>query len=402
MCVSHTLSHCMEHVDLPVLNDFMTPWLGLVQHHPSAKRMWRETIGAAMKGFSTIRWLSREEVAAELAKNFGALPNYVDKLLEDEIGDAYTKKMRDILCSNREALQLELACNLDMEPIVKTCYSLEGDGLVALLARRKLDALLSWGDKVGDQTDSLPNVAALLRSKCDMTPGTKVYEYFADVTPPRYFRGEIVAPRSPGLITIRYEDNCRIDQEEHEARQWVDVREHPEWRRLVKAAKAGITYLRNRMTGDLPANQINYDCSGMFQVLNVIQAFDPTWAASNLSNESVRALAVVKPLRKLVPDLVKEMDSYRCAAKHVSIDHTESVVDHSFTTGVLKFFKEHRAEFPAWAQAARIVFAFTPNSAAAERVFSLLNSMFDDDQLNSLADYIQTAVMLCYNRRELG
>ena len=52
--------------------------------------------------------------------------------------------------------------------------------------------------------------------------------------------------------------------------------------------------------------------------------------------------------------------------------------------------------------AAEIVFAFTPNSAAAERVFSLLKAMFGDQQLGALADIIQTALMLRYNKRNVG
>ena len=53
-------------------------------------------------------------------------------------------------------------------------------------------------------------------------------------------------------------------------------------------------------------------------------------------------------------------------------------------------------------EAAQIVFAFTPNSAAAERTFSLLKSMFGDQQLDTLADIIQTALMLRINERAVG
>ena len=38
-----------------------------------------------------------------------------------------------------------------------------------------------------------------------------------------------------------------------------------------------------------------------------------------------------------------------------------------------------------------------PLSAAAERVFSLLNNMFNEQQLHALQDYVETAVMLRYN-----
>ena len=47
----------------------------------------------------------------------------------------------------------------------------------------------------------------------------------------------------------------------------------------------------------------------------------------------------------------------------------------------------------------RIVGAFTPSSAAAERVFSLLKSMWGDTQLSALADMLQASLMLKYNKR---
>ena len=52
--------------------------------------------------------------------------------------------------------------------------------------------------------------------------------------------------------------------------------------------------------------------------------------------------------------------------------------------------------------AARIIFALAPSSAASERVFSLVNSMFGKEQLKSLADFIQGSLMLRYNKRVVG
>ena len=60
------------------------------------------------------------------------------------------------------------------------------------------------------------------------------------------------------------------------------------------------------------------------------------------------------------------------------------------------------SRFPAWALAARIVFAISPNSATCERVFSLLERLFDEEQRSSLADMIQAALMLVYNERRVG
>lgn len=116
----------------------------------------------------------------------------------------------------------------------------------------------------------------------------------------------------------------------------------------------------------------------------------------------VDQLALVKPLADKIDALKSELPNYVAAAATVTIDYTETGEDHSFTKGVLKFFKEKGSNFPAWTACAQIVFTFTPNSAAAERVFSLLKSMFAEDQLSALADYIQAAVMLRYNKREVG
>ena len=39
-----------------------------------------------------------------------------------------------------------------------------------------------------------------------------------------------------------------------------------------------------------------------------------------------------------------------------------------------------------------------PSSAAAERVFSLLNNSFKENQARALEDYIETLIMLQYNK----
>lgn len=72
------------------------------------------------------------------------------------------------------------------------------------------------------------------------------------------------------------------------------------------------------------------------------------------------------------------------------------------TDSELYLWAVNGATFSAWAEAAQIVFAFTPNSAAAERVFSMLKWMFGDLQMEALADIIQTALMLRMNGRQVG
>ena len=79
----------------------------------------------------------------------------------------------------------------------------------------------------------------------------------------------------------------------------------------------------------------------------------------------------------------------------------DSNVD-EFTKGILLWWANNGKEFPTWALAMQIVGSLTPNSAAAERVFSMLKLMFGDTQMTALADMIQAALMLNYNKRTVG
>ena len=73
-----------------------------------------------------------------------------------------------------------------------------------------------------------------------------------------------------------------------------------------------------------------------------------------------------------------------------------------YTAALLKWWKHNHPTVPTWAKAARIIFAMSCTSAASERVFSLVDSMFGKDQLSSLADQLQGSVMLKYNKRHVG
>ena len=61
----------------------------------------------------------------------------------------------------------------------------------------------------------------------------------------------------------------------------------------------------------------------------------------------------------------------------------------------LNWWKDHS---PCWSEAAEKVLLVQPSSAAAERVFSLLQNSFGSFQDAALADYIQASIMLQYNK----
>ena len=122
------------------------------------------------------------------------------------------------------------------------------------------------------------------------------------------------------------------------------------------------------------------------------------------TDQASQALRAIDPLveHDLIDKMKAELPFYLSACSSASL-----VVDHGdvkeFTTKVLKWWAlADKSKFPTWAVAARIVFSFTPNSAACERVFSLMKFMFGDQQWATLGDYIQSALMLSYNERAVG
>ena len=63
----------------------------------------------------------------------------------------------------------------------------------------------------------------------------------------------------------------------------------------------------------------------------------------------------------------------------------------------LEWWKNQETNLPSWCAVVKKVLLVQPSSGAVERVFSLLNSSFGDQQEQSLQDYIEASVMLRYN-----
>ena len=97
-----------------------------------------------------------------------------------------------------------------------------------------------------------------------------------------------------------------------------------------------------------------------------------------------------------VSKLERDLPLYLAAARDFTCNHADVG---EFTKAVLGWWKNHGAEVGAWAIGAQIVFSFTPNSASAERIFSLMKDMFGLKQAGVLADILQASMMLRYHKR---
>ena len=94
-----------------------------------------------------------------------------------------------------------------------------------------------------------------------------------------------------------------------------------------------------------------YDCTQMFEVYRLVQAFDPSFAAQFIDVAWVDALRCIPPLAEHVPRLKYELPTYLTRCAGTAYDHND--VD-EFTKGVLLFWNNYGQEFPTWALCMRV------------------------------------------------
>jgi hypothetical protein len=90
----------------------------------------------------------------------------------------------------------------------------------------------------------------------------------------------------------------------------------------------------------------------------------------------------------IVDDLKAELPLY--LAKAADIDSSIDALD---------WWKMNMNYLPKWVSALQKVLLIQPSSAASERVFSQLKASFTEQQESSLQDYVESSIMLQYNKR---
>jgi hypothetical protein len=412
LCISHTVSNAGDHIIMQTLFEFTTPWLELVggrDPHEGAKNLWKSMVAPqVVPGYSKVRWWSKAEIWFVMAENFNQLQPFVRLLQDRGIGAATTTKMANLLRDCSAELKLELAAMLDVRVLVRTTYALEGDRLEVLLVFRRIEELRALGRALAANEDGvLPNVDAVLRATAKLEKGLEISKAFPGHGT---FKAKVISSEKcdstlyPGQERMAYRvrfpsDGAEEDLEEEELRPLIFVLDMPERKRIADALAKGFEYLETRITGTCDAI---YDCSAMYKLCQLVQIFDPAFAAAHASPQMVDDLVNVKPLGALA-DIAKmkaQLPTYLTRAAGFTVDTSDVEV---FSTSVLEWWRRNADDgISAWADAARIVFAISPNSASCERVFALLKNMFGDQQMSSLADYVQAALMLRYNGRRIG
>ena len=133
-CMSHTLTHCGEHIKMPSAKALFSALNNLLSRSLAAKVLWRKLTGHAWRNKSKTRWWSEWECLKDLLGKLDHLQTFLTspKLSESEF--AQTAAALWERPESRRAATFELQCVVSVaEPFVAATYQLEGDGALALI-----------------------------------------------------------------------------------------------------------------------------------------------------------------------------------------------------------------------------------------------------------------------------
>ena len=167
-CFSHTIDLVGGKFNTPTVDEFTKLWTALFSRSPKACLAWKTFCGRSVPTYSETRWWSRWEVMKSIHDGFGDVEQFIKET--KELAPATLDKVKQILSDPVKNVQLkmELAVVIDAgELFVKSTYTLEGDGPLALCAYeeiRKLYATIT--------TQHFPNTFAVARhlSSCSGSP----------------------------------------------------------------------------------------------------------------------------------------------------------------------------------------------------------------------------------------
>ena len=161
-----------------------------------------------------------------------------------------------------------------------------------------------------------------------------------------------------------------------------DTQLHEKWvQYAMDCIEPGLEYFGDAICGNL---------SNSMEIFKAARVFNPQKAVEmQPSATALDCLAVIPFLDALMlQNLKAELPIYLTNAADISQD-----------CDPLQWWRMNSTALPYWSAALRKILLVQPSSAAAERVFSLLNSSFNDRQYESLQDYIELSLMYQYNKR---
>lgn len=139
-CLSHTLTHVGEHVEVPVLMKVKQDLCALTKESYAIREHWFKVIGTQFLHPGNTRWWSFYDLYCNIRENWVNLLHFLaTAVADDNVGETGSRINRLLLILHDPVALAVLRMELDivvitMKPLVQGTYLLEGKGPCAIIA----------------------------------------------------------------------------------------------------------------------------------------------------------------------------------------------------------------------------------------------------------------------------
>jgi hypothetical protein len=141
--------------------------------------------------------------------------------------------------------------------------------------------------------------------------------------------------------------------------------------------------------------------------MKTVRIFNPLHVLGNKISESdIDGLKIFKfyehpEIRPQIELMKTEVMQYQALAGSIKSFEERKDSKGKDTFALSDWWKSNCATLPGFAYVLRAVLTNSPNSCPPERLFSIFNATYDDDQKSSYADYIELSMQSQFNKRVL-
>ena len=141
--------------------------------------------------------------------------------------------------------------------------------------------------------------------------------------------------------------------------------------------------------------------------MKAVRIFNPLQVLGNKISESdIDGLKIFKfydhpEIRPQIEAMKTEVMKYQALAGSIKSFEERKDSNGKDTFDLRDWWKANCATLPGFAYVLRAVLTNSPNSCPPERVFSMFNATYNDDQKSSHADYIELSMQSQFNKRAL-
>ena len=139
--------------------------------------------------------------------------------------------------------------------------------------------------------------------------------------------------------------------------------------------------------------------------MKTVRIFNPLHVLGNKISESdIDGLKIFKfyehpEIRPQIELMKTEVMQYQALAGSIKSFEERKDSKGKDTFALSDWWKSNCATLPGFAYVLRAVLTNSPNSCPPERLFSLFNATYNDDQKSSYADYIELTMQSQFNKR---